>query len=224
MDTIESMIVEIMFLFLNDKDIYIMFDTMYNTLLKRIFDMKKLFIFLDIDGVLNNWKTNQLVNDHFINGTDISKQIKFANWLSHERGDFVDVELLKNLQSLQLKYDETSIIIISSWMSYYNHIVKKLKINEANKYQKFSEFLEMSVIDAIENTCGDGAIRYKQSKQIKDCLEKSKGNNTHHYLYLDDIDIPENVVIDDDIKIVNINGQYGFDNTKLCETLFILER
>ena len=62
--------------------------------------MKKLFIFLDIDGVLNNWKTNQLVNDHFTNGTDISKQVKFTNWLSHERGDFVDVQLLKNLQNL----------------------------------------------------------------------------------------------------------------------------
>ena len=76
--------------------------------------MKKLFIFLDIDGVLNNWKTNQLVNDHFTDGTDISKQVKFTNWLSYERGDFVDVELLKNLQNLQLKYDSTSVIIISS--------------------------------------------------------------------------------------------------------------
>ena len=60
--------------------------------------MKK--IFLDIDGVLNNWKTNQLVNDHFTDGTDISKQVKFTNRLSYERGDFVDVELLKNLQNL----------------------------------------------------------------------------------------------------------------------------
>ena len=186
--------------------------------------MKKLFIFLDIDGVLNNWKTNQLVNDHFTDGTDISKQVKFTNWLSYERGDFVDVELLKNLQNLQLKYDCTSIIIISSWMSYYNHVVEKLKIDKAIKYQKFSEFLEMNVIDAIENTCGDGAIRYKQSKQLKDCLEQSKGNNTHHYLYLDDIGVPENVVIDDDIKIVGINGRYGFDDTKLCETLYTLER
>ena len=65
--------------------------------------MKKLFIFLDIDGVLNNWKTNQLVNDHFTNGTDISKQVKFTNWLSHERGDFVDVQLLKNLPGHAVK-------------------------------------------------------------------------------------------------------------------------
>lgn len=185
--------------------------------------MKKLFIFLDIGGVLNNYMTNHLVNDHFTNGTNISKQVKFTNWLPHERGDFVDVELLKNLQNLQLKYDNTSIIIISSWMSYYNNIVEKLKIDEVNKYQKFSEFLEMNVIGAIENTCG-GAIRYKQSKEIKDCLEQSKGSDEYHYLYLDDIDVPENVAIDDDIKIVNINGRYGFDNTKLCETLFILER
>lgn len=200
-----------------------MMNMMYNMFLKD-FDMKKLFIFLDIDGVLNNWKTNQLVNDHFTNGTNISKQVKFTNWLPHERGDFVDVELLKNLQNLQLKYDNTSIIIISSWMSYYNHIVEKLKIDEANKYQKFSEFLEMNVIGAIENTCGDGAIRYKQSKQLKDCLEQSKGSDEYHYLYLDDIDVPKDVAIDDDIKIVSINGRYGFDNTKLCETLFILER
>ena len=109
-------------------------------------------------------------------------------------------------------------------MSYYNHVVEKLKIDKAIKYQKFSEFLEMNVIDAIENTCGDGAIRYKQSKQLKDCLEQSKGNNTHHYLYLDDIGVPENVAIDDDIKIVGINGRYGFDDTELCETLYTLER
>ena len=186
--------------------------------------MRKLFIFLDIDGVLNNWKTNQLVNDHFTNGTYISKQVKFANWLDNERGNFVDVELLKNLQNLQLKYDNMSIIIISSWTSHYNYIVEKLKIDEENKYQMFSEFLEMNVIGAIENTCGDGVIRYKQSKEIKDCLEKSKGSDEYHYMYLDDIDVLKDVAIDDDIKIVNINGRYGFDNTKLNEALFILER
>ena len=29
----------------------------------------------------------------------------------------------------------------------------------------FSEFLDMFVLDAIENTCGDSAVRYKQSKR-----------------------------------------------------------
>lgn len=186
--------------------------------------MKKLFIFLDIDGVLNNYVTNHLVNEHIVNGKDVSKQVKFTNWLDNERGDFVDIGLLKNLHQLQLKYDSTSIIIISSWTSHYNHIVEKLKIDEADKYKMFSEFLEMNVIVAIENTCGDGVIRYKQSKQLKDCLEKSKGSDEYHYLYLDDIEVPKDVAIDDDIKIVDINGWYGFDVIKLNEANFLLER
>src|SRR5690348_12305315 len=84
--------------------------------------MKK-YIFLDIDGVLNSWETNQLYKDKYALGNG------FGGWFTEE-----DTPTLENVlwgedlvQNLKFIVDATNakIVISSTWRCHFS--VKKFK-------------------------------------------------------------------------------------------------
>lgn len=94
--------------------------------------MKNVYVFLDMDGVLNSRSTHLRIKKHIESNNDISKcpRIRFAPWSSpNDFGNYIDemnLDCLKYLEDL----GKIKVILISSWTSSYNRAMKKERSNK----------------------------------------------------------------------------------------------
>ena len=175
------------------------------------YEMKNVYIFLDIDGVLNSRSTHLRIEKHIESNDDISKcpRIKFAPWSSpNDFGNYIDemnLDCLKYLEDL----GKIKVVLISSWTSSYDRAMKKKGLTKDSKdyYKAFSDFLGIEVIGEIDSTVGDGTIRYRGAL---DYINKYQLLNPNNYIvYLDDTPVPQNERIDAIISYADFSETYG---------------
>ena len=190
--------------------------------------MKKLFIALDIDGVLNSTDDNMDIENYLSqnnsnqdsllinkNGLFLNKYKCAINESGHpDLSSFVNIDKLslfnKMLYQFKLLNYDITIVIVSSWFPYFKSnwnrsIEENVDIKKELKF--FKQFLNIDKtikIDAIENTIGLAQKRFEQFiHKIKPEVEKSSSNL---FLYLDDISLTKYPfdIIDDNV-IFNFN-------------------
>lgn len=152
-----------------------------------------LVVFLDIDGVLNSRKTHKRFHE-LCDAKDTEAVKKEFKVSSRNRGDIISRELLSNLHSLvesikvarSVKDEDVEVVIISSW---YVSLGRR-HMNESDK-AFFSGILEMKVVDGLQNTSGDGLIRFAQSAGW---LRSKDLGSRDIALYLDDTRVDGKVV------------------------------
>lgn len=173
--------------------------------------MKNVYVFLDIDGVLNSKCTHLRIEKHIEQNNDILKcpKIRFAPWSSpNDFGNYIDEMNLNYLKCLE-DLGKIKVILISSWTSSYNRAMKKNGLTKDSKdyYKEFSEFLDVEVIGEIDSTVGDGTIRYKGAL---DYINKHQLLNSNSYIvYLDDTSVPQSVRDDTIISYADFSETYG---------------
>ena len=179
--------------------------------------MKNVYVFLDIDGVLNSRSTHLRIEKHIEQNNDILKcpKIRFAPWSSpNDFGNYIDemnLDCLKYLEDL----GKIKVILISSWTSSYNRAMKKKGLTKDSKdyYKDFSEFLDVDVIGEIDSTVGDGTIRYRGAL---DYINKHQLLNSNDYIvYLDDTPVPRSERVDAIISYVDFSETYGLTHKLL---------
>lgn len=175
------------------------------------YEMKNVYVFLDIDGVLNSRSTHLRIEKHIESNNDISKceKIRFAPWSSpNDFGNYIDEMNLNYLKCLE-DLGKIKVILISSWTSSYNRAMKKKGLTKDSKdyYKAFSDFLGIEVIGEIDSTVGDGTIRYRGAL---DYINKHQLLNSNDYIvYLDDTSVPQNERIDAVISYADFSETYG---------------
>ena len=173
--------------------------------------MKNVYVFLDIDGVLNCKSSHLRIEKHIESNNDILKcpKIRFAPWSSPNNfGNYIDEMNLNYLKCLN-NLGKIKVILISSWTSSYNIAMKKKGLTKDSKdyYKEFGDFLDVEVIGEIDSTVGDGTIRYKGAL---DYINKHQLLNSNSYIvYLDDTTVPQSVRDDTIISYADFSKTYG---------------
>ena len=172
---------------------------------------ENVYVFLDIDGVLNSRSTHLRIEKHIESNNDILKcpKIRFAPWSNpNDFGNYIDemnLDCLKCLEDL----GKIKVILISSWTSSYNKAMKKKGLTKDSKdyYKAFSDFLGIEVIGEIDSTVGDGTIRYKGARNY---VNKHQLWNLNSYIvYLDDTHVPYNERDNTVISYADFSETYG---------------
>ena len=195
---------------------------------------KRLFIDLDIDGVLNNYQTHKEVerldNEDMLPDNISSNQsvfvtaenndIQFAiekitynngnieNRISY--GSYISLAKLALLNAIisqaQAHYMDVFVFGISSWFASQRFILNQ---NEhlAKQFFRFNQdvYFEKAI---SENTIGDGTIRTKAFCQFLDNNNSSKNDIA---LYLDDTPADKTIIANRNERFIvpDINGRHG---------------
>lgn len=195
---------------------------------------KKLFIALDIDGVLNNYQTHKEVEridnedmlpdnisfNQSVFVTSENKDIQFAiekitygngnieNRISY--GAYILLSKLALLNSIiaqaQAHYIDVLVFGISSWFA-----SQKLILNQNEHLAKqFFHFNQDVYFEKAspDNTVGDGAVRTKAFCQF---LDNNNSNQNDIALYLDDTPADKTMIVNrnEHFIVPDINGRYG---------------
>lgn len=169
---------------------------MFNSMLKRvsrIFSKKKyekLYVFLDIDGVLNLPETYDEYGSYFSDNLDAyPKETEYEKFNNNEElnfgifgsmtkghGEIYDKRIVKQMSKLFKEVShETEVILISSAADIPDCPVNGLKY--------WSKQWGMNIVD--NNACtGDGIVRYKY---MQDWLSKNASKGPHSAILIDDI-------------------------------------
>lgn len=195
---------------------------------------KRLFIALDIDGVLNNYQTHKEVerldNEDILpdnisfnqsvfvttENSDIQfaiEKVTYNNGNVENRinyGTYISLSKLALLNAIiaqaQAHYMDVFVFGISSWFASQRLILNQ---NEHLAKQFFCFNQDVYFEKAIsENTIGDGTIRTKAFCQFLDNNNSSKNDIA---LYLDDTPADKTIIANRNERFIvpDINGRYG---------------
>ena len=168
--------------------------------------MKKIKLFLDIDGVLNNTNDNKKVYNYYKKNNLKSEYMAGVKVFEFNENkptfDFVNIQKLKQLNNV-LKNFDVDVYIISSWCQsgYMSNDYKK----------KYSDFFNMNVLNSIEYTIGCGRTRFQYAQEFI--------NDGDIVLYLDDTKIPKDIIIPNNFIVPNINRGLSKYNIKYIKRM-----